>query len=194
MSYRESITAEEIEMMELAAFDGRVHIITKLDDEYYRAIEHLEMCRMIGFDTETKPVFQPNARRHSTALLQLSSDSDAFLFRLHLMGLPDELASILASPSITKIGAAVNDDIHGLQRYNNFTAARFMDLQRFGDKYGIKDKSVKKMAGIILGVKVSKSQQLSNWEAEELSHAQCLYAATDAWICLKMYKKLLSTT
>ena len=46
------------------------------------------------------------------------------------------------------------------------------------------------MAAIILGCKISKSQQLSNWEAEEFSQAQKMYAATDAWICREMYLKL----
>ena len=49
------------------------------------------------------------------------------------------------------------------------------------------------MAAIVLGVRVSKSQQLSNWEAETLSDAQVNYAAVDAWVCRQMYLKLLST-
>ncbi|MCF0177252.1 MAG: 3'-5' exonuclease domain-containing protein 2, partial [Bacteroidales bacterium] len=158
---------------------------------YRRAIAHLKGCRMIGFDTETKPIFQPHARRSATALLQLSSESHAYLFRLHSLGIPPDLADILADNTITKIGAAVLDDIRGLQHYRNFEPARFMDLQRFAERYGIQDKSVKKLAGIILGRKVSKAQQLSNWEIEELTEAQQLYAATDAWICLVMYKRLL---
>ena len=47
------------------------------------------------------------------------------------------------------------------------------------------------MAAIILGIRISKTQQLSNWEAESLSEAQCKYAATDAWVCREMYLKLL---
>ena len=84
------------------------------------------------------------------------------------------------------------DDIYGLRRHTDFVPRRFMDLQNFADKYGISDKSVKKLTAIILGKRISKAQQCSNWEAENLSEAQQLYAATDAWICLKMYKELLS--
>ena len=99
----------------------------------------------------------------------------------------------MASPYITKIGAAVGEDIHGLQHYCRFEAQRFLDLQSFGERFGIKEKSVRKMAAIILGRKVSKAQQCSNWEADPLSEAQQLYAATDAWICVMMYKALLAT-
>ena len=68
-----------------------------------------------------------------------------------------------------------------------------MDLQKIVWEYGIKDKSVKKMTAIILGFRISKTQQLSNWEAEALSESQCKYAATDAWVCREMYLKLMKS-
>ena len=103
------------------------------------------------------------------------------------------LCSLLSDPNIIKVGAAVHDDIRGLQKHSQFNAGGFVDLQKEVAQWGIRDKSVKKMAGIILGIRISKSQQLSNWEAECLSDAQQLYAATDAWVCLEMYRKLLSS-
>ncbi len=191
--YSPTITPEEIENYGLAVFPGKIKVISTIGRDYKKAIEYLNEQRLLGFDTETKPVFQPHAPRHGTALLQLSSESDAFLFRLNHIGLPQELADILANPYISKIGAAVADDIRGLQKHLYFEAGRFMDLQQFGSKFGIEDKSVRKMAAIILKLKVSKTQQCSNWEAERLSPAQQQYAATDAWICLRMYKELLSS-
>jgi ribonuclease D len=190
--FRETITPEEIEQLELAAFPGRISVITGPGPELDHAVAHLGAQRIIGFDTETKPVFQAGQPRHYTALLQLSSETEAFLFRLHELGLPQEIADLMADPGITKIGAAVGEDIHGLQHYRHFEPHRFMDLQPFGERYGIKEKSVRKMAAIILGRKVSKAQQCSNWEADPLSDAQLLYAATDAWICVRMYKALLA--
>ncbi|NLX41328.1 MAG: 3'-5' exonuclease domain-containing protein 2, partial [Bacteroidales bacterium] len=106
---------------------------------------------------------------------------------------PQELADILSDPEITKVGAAITDDIRGLQHYREFEPQRFIDLQDFVEQYGILEKSVRKLAGIILGKRISKAQQLSNWEAQTLTQAQKLYAATDAWICVKMYKKLLAS-
>jgi ribonuclease D len=52
---------------------------------------------------------------------------------------------------------------------------------------------VKKLAANILGIRISKSQQLSNWEADVLSSGQKMYAATDAWVCREMYLKLLKS-
>ena len=191
MFFHEALTAEEIDNLEMSAFNGRITVISKLGKEFDSAIRDLNNSRIIGFDTETKPVFQANAHHGMTALLQLSNETNAYLFRLNTLGLPQELADILSSDCITKVGAAVHDDIRGLQKYLPFEPSRFMDLQQFAEEYGIKDKSVKKLAAIILKTKVSKSQQLSNWEAVKLSEAQQLYAATDAWICLQMYKALL---
>ena len=193
MRFRESITPEEIECLDLISFPGEIEIITEEGERFDNAIRDLASQRMIGFDTETKPVFQPHARRCPTALLQLSSEDTSYLFRLHTLGVPKPLADILASKSITKVGAAVADDVRGLQHYADFEPARFMDLQRFAELYGIKDKSVKKLTAIIMGRRVSKAQQLSNWEASQLSWPQQLYAATDAWICLVMYKRLLAS-
>lgn len=192
--FQETITPEEIELLDLAAFPGRIYVISQPGPDLDHAVEHLSSQRLIGFDTETKPIFQAHQPRNHTALLQLSSETEAFLFRLHDLGLPQAVADIMADPYITKIGAAVHDDIRGLQHYCPFEPHRFMDLQSFGEEYGIKEKSVRKMAAIILGCKVSKAQQCSNWEADPLSEAQQLYAATDAWICVKMYKALLAST
>jgi ribonuclease D len=193
MIFNPTISPEEIEKLKQAEFIGEIHVVDKLDNDYDAAIEYLRNQKIIGFDTETKPVFQANAKRNGVALLQLSGADKAFIFRLTSIGMPESLCRILATKKIAKVGAAVNEDIRGLLRYTTFTPKGFVDLQNIGINWGIKEKSVRKMAAIILGMRVSKSQQLSNWEAEELTHGQINYAAIDAWVCQQMYLKLLST-
>jgi len=188
--YRISITPEEIEKMELSAFPGEIHVISHPGIEFTKALMYLRRQEVIGFDTETKPVFSPGHHHNGVALLQLSGADHAYLFRIHKLGMRKRICRILANPSIIKVGAASADDVKGLQRYQEFQPQGFVDLQKEVWQWGIRDKSVKKMAAIILGVKVSKSQQLSNWEAETLNEAQKKYAATDAWICREMYLKL----
>lgn len=190
MPYRESISQEELERLPLTAFDGKIIVVDQLGPVFDAAIRYLKRQRVIGFDTETKPVFQPHQPRPETALLQLSGKSKAFLFRTNKIGMPRKLCMLLSSPRIIKVGAAVRDDIHGLQRFTAFRDQAFVDLQQMVESFGITDKSVKKMTGIILGARISKSQQCSNWEADTLSEPQALYAATDAWICREMYLKL----
>ena len=158
-------------------FDGPIVVVSDLDEDFAEAMDYLKGQTVIGFDTETKPSFTSNRDK-------------AYVFRLNLMGLPAPLVSVLSDSSITKVGAAVKDDVRGLMYYRKFTPRSFVDLQSMVTEYGIQDKSVRKMSAIILGKKVSKTQQLSNWEAPQLSGAQLKYAAIDAWVCREMYVRL----
>ncbi len=189
--YKISVTKEEIEALELASFPGQIFVIDHCGREFRRAIDYLKKQQIIGFDTESRPSFSPDQPHYGVSLLQLSGPDRAYLFRVKKMGMQKKLCKILSDDKILKIGAAVNDDIRGLKKHTGFDAKAFVDLQKIAWEYGIRDKSVKKMAAIIMGVKVSKSQQLSNWEADVLSEAQKMYAATDAWICREMYLKLM---
>jgi len=189
--YKISITPEEIDKLELASFPGKIKVIDSVGFEFLGAIRYLKRQKVIGFDTESRPCFSSNQPHYGVSLLQLSGAEKAFLFRIKLMGgIPKALRAILSSERIIKVGAAVNDDVRGLEKHQDFTPKGFVDLQKIVWEYGIKDKAVKKMAAIILGIKISKTQQLSNWEAEKLSDSQQAYAATDAWVCREMYLKL----
>ena len=174
----------------LASFPGEIVVVDAQDKVFADAVRYLRRQGVLGFDTETRPTFSPDQHSNGTALLQLSGPEKAFLFRVQKTGLPRALLSLLSSPSVLKVGAATADDVKGLQKIAGFTPKGFLDLQSIVWEYGIRDKSVKKMAAIILGVKISKAQQLSNWEAETLSESQRKYAATDAWVCREMYRKL----
>lgn len=189
----ETIAKEELEAMEIAAFKGRIQVIDSEGEDFDKAVRYLSSRKVLGFDTETRPCFSSSQPRYGVALLQLSGAARAYLFRIKSLGMHKKLCSILANPKIVKVGAAVHDDIRGLQKYRHFEPASFVDLQRIVGDYGIRDKSVKKMSAIILGFRISKVQQLSNWEADQLSEAQVLYAATDAWVCRQMYMKLLAS-
>lgn len=185
-----SISPDQISALELASFPGEIVVVDQVDDSFYAAVRYLRRQKVLGFDTETRPTFSPDQPAAGTALLQLSGGSRAYLFRLKKTGLPRPLASILSSSAILKVGAATTDDVRGLQKIAPFKPHGFVDLQGLVWEYGIRDKSVKKMTAIILGVKISKAQQLSNWEAEKLSESQQRYAATDAWVCREMYLRL----
>lgn len=188
----ESITPQELEKLEFASFPGRIIVIDAVGAEFNRAIAYLRSQKVIGFDTETRPTFTAAQPHNNVSLLQLSGPDRAYLFRLNRIGMHRRLCNLLASEKIVKVGAAIHDDIRGLQRLHDFTPAAFVDLQKIVWEWGIRDKAVKKMSAIILGFRISKTQQLSNWEAENLSESQCRYAATDAWVCREMYLRLLA--
>ena len=191
--FKLTVTQEEIEKLPMAGFGGKIQVISRPGLDYLRALAYLRSQTILGFDTETRPVFTPTARHNKVALLQLSGPDRAYLFRLNEMGLRKSLCKVLADASILKIGAASHDDVCSLQKRTPFEERGYVDLQKIAWQWGIRDKSVKKLAANILGIRISKTQQLSNWEADELSQAQKLYAATDAWVCREMYLKLLKT-
>lgn len=186
----ESIDSEQLKQLEFASFQGKIQVIDSIGFEFNKAISYLRAQKVIGFDTETRPCFSQDQPRYGVALLQLSGPGKAFLFRVNKIGMHRRLCRLLADKNIIKVGAAIHDDIRGLQKLNAFEPGGFVDLQKIVWEWGIRDKSVKKMSAIILGFRISKTQQLSNWEAEKLSEQQCRYAATDAWVCREMYLKL----
>jgi ribonuclease D len=188
--FHESITNEELNSLEYRSFEGEIVLVDTME-KYFEAIPELKKYRVLGFDTETKPTFK-KGKSNKVSLLQLSGADKAFLFRLKNIGLPEELTKILSDPFIVKTGAAIHDDIKLLQNRRQFQPAGFVELQTMVVKYGISDLGLKKMTAIVLGFKISKRQQVTDWDAETLTHPQILYAATDAWTCYEIYNTLIN--
>jgi len=184
--FKEKISKDEITDLPLKWFEGKIVVIESYEQVRIVA-KILSEQRIIGFDTETRPSFK-KGKTNQVALLQLSTVDHAFLFRLKKIGLPQEIKEILSNPEIVKAGVAIRDDIKGLQGMKDFKPAGFIELQDYAKELGIQDFSLKKMAAIVLGIRISKSQQLSNWESDSLSEAQQIYAATDAWVALEIYR------
>jgi ribonuclease D len=188
MMFKENITDKELIKLPLKWFKGDIYVIDRVDDVADVA-EFLSMQQVIGFDTETRPSFKKGVV-NKVALLQLSTLKEAFLIRINKIGLPKSLQKILTNPGIIKPGVAIRDDLKGLQEFAQFNPNGFVELQDYAKELGIHDFSLKKMTAIVMGFRISKSQQLSNWEADTLSEAQKKYAATDAWAALQIYQHL----
>ena len=188
--YSENITAEEIRDYDLAWFRGKIVVVDDVS-KFRKIIPELAGQKILGFDTETRPSFR-KGRKNKVSLIQLSTGSLACLFRINRIGIPDELADILADPSIIKAGVAIHDDLRFLTSIRKFNPDGFIDLQKFVKEFGIKSSGLRKLAAIVLGFRISKSQQITDWEAGELSEAQMIYAATDAWVCYEIYSKLIN--
>ena len=180
----------KIEKSELAdkprvVFDG---IIEEIDTEEkaLKAIETLSKESVVGFDTETRPSFVKGVS-HKIALLQLSTQKHGYLFRLNKIGIPDCVADFLANPDIIKVGISIKDDFHSLASRRKFTPAGFVELQELCGGMGIEEKGLQKLYGLLFRERISKNQQLSNWEIDSLTENQRQYATIDAWACLRIY-------
>ena len=177
-------------MMPVAAFEGEVVIVDK-PEEVAEAVAYLRTQEVIGVDTEARPSFQRGIH-YPTALVQIASHERCYLFRLTHIGMPQELADLFADEKIKKVGLAFRDDINGLRRRRDFVPANCIDVQSMVAKYGILDLGLQKIFAICFGKKISKTQQLTNWENSHLTPEQARYASTDAWATLLIYEDLMA--
>ena len=186
---RNTITKAEIATMPKVLFEGRIFVIyTEADAD--KAVEYLKTQQIVGVDTETRPSFK-RGTTHKVALLQIATADTCFLFRLNRIGMPASLQDFLMSDTL-KIGLSLKDDFMMLRRRKNMHAeeGNWIELQDYVGRFGIDDRSLQKIYANLFGQKISKSQRLSNWEAETLTESQMKYAATDAWACVEIYKCL----
>jgi len=178
-----------ISSLPVAQFQGKIIVIlTKGEAE--RAVRYLLSQPILGFDTETRPSFK-KGHQHKVSLLQVSTPDICFLFRLNYTGLTDALVELLEDETVLKIGLSWHDDINALHKLKDFKTGRFVDIQDLVREIGIEDLSLQKLFANLFGQKISKRQQLSNWEADVLLDKQKAYAATDAWACIQIYNEII---
>ena len=190
-SFIPTISNEATTALPAAQFSGEI-VVVDSEEAIRDACRELAVEPVIGFDTETRPSFRPGTHNR-VALLQLSTPRRCFLFRLCRIPLDRDILRILENSHILKIGAAVSGDLHALHELRHFREGGFVDLQSIAGEWGIEEKSLRKMAAVVLGRRVSKAQRLSNWEAANLTPQQQMYAATDAWVCIRIYNRLIHT-
>lgn len=170
-------------------FPGRKFVVITPGDAE-KAVDYLLAQDLLGFDTETRPAFK-KGQIHKVALLQVSSRDTCFLFRLNRIGLCPAVLRLLETAEVKKVGLSWHDDLLALHKRGEFTAQGFIDLQDHMDELGVKDRSLAKLYANFFGERISKREQLSNWEADVLSEKQINYAATDAWACVRLYEEYL---
>ncbi len=187
-AFNAHIEKSEITAMPTVTFPGRIITINTAAD-VDKVVKALSKEKLLGFDTETRPAFRKGVQ-YKVSLLQLSTADTCFLIRLCNTGMPESLISLLENSEILKIGVSLHDDYQSLARRKRFKAGGFFDLQKYVSGFGIEEMSLQKIYAIIFGERISKNQQLSNWEQDILTDKQKQYAATDAWACLNIYNRL----
>ena len=190
-NFIDKISNEQTALLPAVEFRGEIRIVEHERDIAAACKTRAEQP-VIGFDTETRPSFRPGVT-FRVSLLQLSTPTVCYLFRLNKIPLAKPILQLLEDRRILKIGADVAGDLRSLRQIRHFRDGGFVDLQGIAPEWGIGEKSLRKLSAIVLGRRVSKAQRLSNWEAATLTDKQQLYAATDAWVCTRIYEQLLRT-
>jgi len=186
--YPEEITNDEVNVLPLLKFEGYTQIVSKRNG-IDSIMDEIMSAPFVGFDTETKPNFV-KGKFNDVALVQIALENKVFLLQINKIGMTDKMIRFFRS-DVKKIGIALHDDVKALQRLHPFHHEEFINLNSITSGLGIKNQGMRKLAAIILKKRISKSQQLSNWEDKKLTEAQISYAATDAWVCWRMYSELL---
>ncbi|MFR7603092.1 MAG: 3'-5' exonuclease [Alistipes shahii] len=190
-NFIDKISNEQTALLPAVEFRGEIRIVEH-ERDIAAACKTLAEQPVIGFDTETRPSFRRGVT-FRVSLLQLSTPTVCYLFRLNKIPLAKPILQLLEDRRILKIGADVAGDLRSLRQIRHFRDGGFVDLQGIAPEWGIGEKSLRKLSAIVLGRRVSKAQRLSNWEAATLTDKQQLYAATDAWVCTRIYEQLLRT-
>lgn len=182
------MTKDEINACPLARWTGPVHVV-RTNDELAEAMRRLIGQTLLGFDTETRPAYT-KGKSYLPSLLQLASKREVFIFQLKSIGLARPLRDILANPAIIKAGVNLDYDIRELKKLSPFQAAGFVDLGNLAKKANIKNHGLRGLAAVLLGFRISKGAQTSNWAKDLLTPQQVQYAATDAWVGRKLHQAL----
>ena len=183
------ISKESLADFPMGKYNGPIELIRNRR-QAEKAIREIKKCKILGMDTESRPAFR-KGQSFPVALLQIATDRKVYLFRLLETGPLQGLADILGDENIVKVGIAPRDDLKDLAKTMHFTPKNVIDLNKMAEEKGYESVGAKKLSAMVLGIRISKAQQVSNWENSHLSRAQIEYAATDAWICREIFLKLV---
>lgn len=182
------ISKEDINKLPLFRYKGAIQVVhTK--EGLSQVVEALQMEKVLGFDTETRPAFQKGLF-YSPSIVQLAASERVFIFQIDLLGGLGALVPLFSEKSIIKAGIAIRDDIKWLREIEHFSEAGFVEITTISSKIGIENKGLRGLAALLLKHRISKNMQVTNWAREHLTPMQKIYAATDAWVSREIYFKV----
>jgi len=188
MIFPADISKEEVNQLPLRGYQGKITVVDTMD-ALHQVVRVIEKHSFVGFDTETKPAFKKGVYHH-VALLQLALEEEVYLVRLNKLGFPKILCKLYSNPSILKVGISIRDDLIELQKLARFHPKGIIELNEVAKELGVVREGARNLTATFLRFRISKSQQTTNWERDSLTSKQKHYAATDAWVCFRIYQKL----
>lgn len=188
LGFDRRMTREEINSLPIRGYEGEIQVV-KTPEQLAKALAELSQERILGFDTETKPNFR-KGQHNLPATIQLAGAKTIYIMQLKHIDFPVPLRALLADRGIIKAGVAIDYDLNELQRLGPFSDGGFVGLARAAKSAGIKNHGLRGLAAVLLGFRISKGAQRSNWGSETLSRQQINYAATDAWVGREIFLRL----
>ena len=188
LGFDRRMTKEEINSLPISKYDGKIMVV-RTEDGLDLALDELREEKFLGFDTETRPNFK-KGQSNLPAIIQLAAEETVYIFQLQYLKFPGKLRGIFSSKEIVKAGVAIDNDLLQLQRLGKFDEGGFVGLARIAKIAGIKNHGLRGLAAVLLGFRISKGAQRSNWGSKDLSNKQISYAATDAWVGREIFLRM----
>jgi len=161
----------------------KIHIVNT-QKELNLAVELLFKSKVLGFDTEQKPVFQKGVPANGISIIQLSDAKNSYIFQIKQIGNLTPLFDLLSSSKVLKIGIGLKGDISSMASEFDVTLKACIDFGLiFKSKlYYENELGAKKSVLFFLDKKLQKSgrSSRSNWEIQKLSTSQIRYASEDS--------------
>ena len=186
MKKYKKLSKNEINSLPQIKFNGDVEVLSS-NDNVQEAVNYLMNYDLIGFDTETKPTFVKGPL-NPPSILQLACIDKVYIFQLDNESLYKKLFPILSNENITKCGVSVDRDLIELMYLSPFDPLSFVDLGNIARDYDVPHHGLRGLVAMFLKHRISKGAQISDWSKTILSQSQITYAATDAWISLKLFE------
>jgi ribonuclease D len=192
--WRERPTKAEQKLLPcfLAVSPDRV-IVVDSPSTLAKAAVALAEAKTLGFDTESRPVFQPGVKGTGPHLIQLATDEVAILFPLAGTEVPLLLRQVLEDPGVAKVGFGLSGDRAKLFAKCGIRMRGATELSGLVQALGFRQRiGLQTAVAVVLGQYLIKSKKIttSNWAARSLSSAQVAYAAHDAMASLRVYRAL----
>lgn len=172
----------------------KVHIINS-DSQVQKVIGELQNSKIVGFDSEQKPVFQKGVKPSKISIIQMANDKNCYIFQVQRIKDIKPILSILTSPNIVKVGIGLKGDSKSLFDEYRIRIKSCIDFGAFfKDKlYYPNDIGAKKATLFFLNKKLQKSAKAtkSNWENKELSQSQIKYASEDATCVYDCFEQMI---
>ncbi|DAZ96746.1 TPA: hypothetical protein N0F65_012323 [Lagenidium giganteum] len=182
-----------------------VHFVGTAAD-WLKCAPRLKKARVVGLDTETRPVFQKGRDKNPCSLLQIAvrdAQGKEEVFVIDLLHLQPKvyntvLSEVFLSRKIIKLGQGWLHDMKELNqcypKASCFKVAKRvvevndMSISLMGGHHPI---SLQKLTFHYLNKKLTKTQQMSNWNRRPLAPSQLHYAASDALVLIHLYDELM---
>ena len=173
----------------------RIHLVSTAA-QALQAKAELMQAKAWGLDTESKPTFKVGDVSDGPHVLQLATAEAGWVIQLHDTDCRAIAAELLGVPGIVKAGFGLGDDRKRIISKLGVDPVDMLELNTvFRERGYRKDMGVKGAVAVLFEKRFIKSKKAatSNWALKELSEAQLIYAANDAYAAFRVWQALSAT-